>query len=152
MIYWFTGQPGHGKTVLAKALKEYLITNKFNKGEIFHVDGDDLRELTENKDYSRTGRENNIRRAQEISHYLNNKGYDVVVSLVAPYEEIRQNFKDRLEGQVKEFYVHTTEIRGRENFHSDEYVKPKKDFLSIDTTNTPVEQSLREIINYINLN
>ena len=49
MIYWFTGQPGHGKTVLAKTLKEYLEVNYPHKKTIFHVDGDDLRELTANK-------------------------------------------------------------------------------------------------------
>ena len=39
MIYWFTGQPGHGKTTLAKA----LITHLQGQGvEPFHVDGDDL--------------------------------------------------------------------------------------------------------------
>jgi tRNA uridine 5-carbamoylmethylation protein Kti12 len=28
MIYWFTGQPGHGKTVLATALKQELDIDK----------------------------------------------------------------------------------------------------------------------------
>ena len=151
MIYWFTGQPGHGKTVLAKALKEYLTVNYPTKREIFHVDGDDLRDLTENKDYSRKGREANIQRAQNIAQYLNNKGNDVVVSLVAPYEDIRQSFKDRMGGEIAEFYVYTSEIRGREYFHSDEYEPPKKDFLSVDTTDTPVEGSLIEIINYLKI-
>ena len=115
------------------------------------MDGDDLRDLTENKDYSRKGREANIERAQNISQYLNNKGHDVIVSLVAPYETLRQSFKDRLDGEVKEFYVHTTNIRGRENFHSDEYESPKQDFKDIDTTDVPVESSLVEIINYLNI-
>ena len=35
MIYWFTGQPGAGKTVLATALKQQL-------NDVFHVDGDDF--------------------------------------------------------------------------------------------------------------
>jgi len=151
MIYWFTGQPGHGKTVLAKSLKEYITIQYPHKKEVFHVDGDDLRDLTENKDYTRNGREANIERAQNISQYLNNKGHDVVVSLVAPYESIRQNFKNRLDGEVKEFYVHTTEIRGREHFHSDEYEQPIKDFLELDTTDIPVQSSLVEIITYLNL-
>ena len=60
MIYWFTGQPGHGKTTLAKALIAHLRTQGV---EPFHVDGDDLRALTANADYSRAGREANIRRA-----------------------------------------------------------------------------------------
>ena len=49
MIYWFTGQPGHGKTTLAKALLAHL---KAQGTEAFHVDGDDLRTLTTNTDYS----------------------------------------------------------------------------------------------------
>jgi Adenylylsulfate kinase and related kinases len=31
MVYWFTGQPGHGKTVLSVMLKEYLEENGKNK-------------------------------------------------------------------------------------------------------------------------
>ena len=80
MIYWFTGQPGHGKTTLAKALIAHL---RAQGTEPFHVDGDDLRALTANADYSRAGRESNIRRAQTIAHYLQNQGRTVVVSLVA---------------------------------------------------------------------
>jgi len=30
MIYWFTGQPGSGKTVLATKLKDFLQTEKRN--------------------------------------------------------------------------------------------------------------------------
>ena len=49
MIYWFTGQPGHGKTTLAKAMLAHL---NAQGTEAFHVDGDDLRALTTNIDYS----------------------------------------------------------------------------------------------------
>ena len=70
---------------------------------------------------------------------------------MAPYENMRQSFKTRLGDEVKEFFVHTTEIRGREHFHSDEYEQPKKDFLDVDTTDVPVESSLVEIINYSNI-
>jgi adenylylsulfate kinase len=129
MIYWFTGQPGHGKTTLAKILKEYIKFNKSYK-EIFHIDGDDLREILINKDYTRKGRESNIRTAQSIALYLENKGFDVIVSLVSPYRELREEFKKRT--NVKEIYVHTKEIRGREDFHVD-YEEPINDFIDIDT-------------------
>ena len=43
MIYWFTGQPGAGKTVLGTKLKEFLQTEKRNwRKDVFHIDGDDL--------------------------------------------------------------------------------------------------------------
>ena len=67
MVYWFTGQPAHGKTVLGKKLHSFLKTEKRNwRKDVFHLDGDDLRELTINKDYSPEGRVNNIRNAQSI--------------------------------------------------------------------------------------
>ena len=109
MIFWFTGQPGSGKTTLGKELIEKL-------GEAFHIDGDDLRGLSSNVDYSEQGRINNIRTAQSIAMYLDNKGQDVVVSVIAPYKWLREEFKER--HKVNEIYLHTTEIRGREDiFH-----------------------------------
>ena len=90
MIYWFTGQPGHGKTVLATAFKEYLNNN------CFHIDGDDIREIFDNKDYSEVGRMKNIELAQHLSHFLHKKGQNVVVSLVSPYKDQRDAFKHKL--------------------------------------------------------
>lgn len=141
MIYWFTGQPGHGKTTLAKAMLDHLVTQGI---EAFHVDGDDLRALTTNADYSRGGRENNIRRAQLLAHYLQSKGHTVVVSLVAPYRDIREELKAAAD--VTEVYVHTKETRGREEKHASDYEAPLTDFIDIDTTGKSVEESLQEVI------
>ena len=88
MIYWFTGQPGSGKTTLAIELLKHLPTNSI------HIDGDDLRLIFDNKDYSETGRRKNIERAQDIALFLNRKGHDVVVSLVSPYKDQRDSFKN----------------------------------------------------------
>jgi adenylylsulfate kinase-like enzyme len=109
MIYWFTGQPGHGKTVLATALKQEL-------DNTFHIDGDDLRAIFDNKDYSEAGRRKNIELAQHLAHFLHNKKCNVVVSLVSPYKDQREDFKNKLGESIKEFYIHTTEIRGRKIF------------------------------------
>ena len=144
MIYWFTGQPGHGKTTLAKAMLSHLASQGI---EAFHVDGDDLRALTTNADYSRGGRENNIRRAQLLAHYLQSKDQTVVVSLVAPYRDIREALKATAE--VTEVYVHTTENRGREEKHASDYEAPLDNFIDIDTTGKSVEDSLQEVLDAI---
>ena len=60
MIFWFTGQPGSGKTTLGKALLGKI-------DDAFHIDGDDLRDLSANVDYSEQGRIRNIRRAQSMA-------------------------------------------------------------------------------------
>ena len=66
MIYWFTGQPGHGKTVLTSLLKDYL--ELFEGKQVLHIDGDDVREILDNKDYSKEGR---IRNITFVQTYLN---------------------------------------------------------------------------------
>jgi len=142
MIYWFTGQPGHGKTVLATAFKEYLNNN------CFHIDGDDIREIFDNKDYSEAGRRKNIELAQHLSHFLHKKGQKVVVSLVSPYKDQRDAFKHKLGKGVLEYYIHTTDIRGREDYHVDGYEAPTEDFCGIDTTNIAPLDSLKQIISY----
>ena len=142
MIYWFTGQPGHGKTVLATAFKEYL------NNDCFHIDGDDIREIFDNKDYSEAGRRKNIELAQHLSHFLLKKGQNIVVSLVSPYKDQRDAFKHKLGKGILEYYIHTTDIRGREDYHVDGYEAPTEDFCGIDTTNISPLDSLKQIISY----
>ena len=137
MIFWFTGQPGSGKTTLGKALVEKM-------ENVFHIDGDDLRVLSANVDYSEQGRINNIRTAQSIATYLDNKGQNVVVSVIAPYKWLREEFKER--HKVNEIYVHTTEIRGREHYFAEGYEEPEENFLDIDTTDISVDDCLEKIV------
>ena len=142
MIYWFTGQPAHGKTVLANMLKKEL-------PNAFRIDGDEMRELFSNKDYSIKGRVENVGTAQRIAHYLHNQGNDVIVSLVSPYLDQREDFKTLLEGNIKEIYTYTTELRERDHFKAIAYIGPQENFISIDTTDDTPEESLQKILNQI---
>lgn len=142
MIYWFTGQPCAGKTVLANMLKK-------EKPGAFRIDGDDMRELFSNKDYSINGRVINVGTAQRIAQYLNNQGKDVIVSLVAPYIDQREDFKTLMGDQIIEFYVHTTEPRERDHFKAIAYSPPLTNFVDIDTTYDTEEQSFEKILNEI---
>ena len=139
MIYWLTGQPGAGKTVLAKMLFK-------NKLLDYHIDGDDLREITNNKNYGIEGRVQNVATAQKIAHYLNTKGDDVVVSLVSPYIDQREEFKKILGDELIEIYVHTSEERGREQYHVEGYQQPLSNFIDVDTTHDTPEESYTKII------
>ena len=135
---WLTGQPSSGKTTLANLLLKEI-------PDSYNVDGDDLRNLFQNKDYSREGRYANIRLGMSISGYLISKGLFPIVSLVSPYRELREEFKSKY--NVLEVYLHTTEIRGREDYHVKDYEPPLKDFLDIDTTTQTEDQSKNEILN-----
>lgn len=139
MIYWFTGQPCAGKTVLANKLKERL-------PDAFRIDGDDLRDLTTNKDYSINGRVNNVNTAQKLAHYLHNQGKDVIVSLIAPYIDQREDFKKLIGEDFIEIYVHTTEPRERDHWKAAAYIAPKEDFIDVDTTEDTPEESFIKLI------
>jgi adenylylsulfate kinase-like enzyme len=150
MIYWFTGQPGAGKTVLGTKLKDFLQTEKRNwRKDVFHIDGDDLRELTLNKDYSEVGRIQNIKNAQLLAYFLQNKNCDIVVSLVAPYKDLREEFKEVCGNTIVEIYVHTNRKRNREEFKVKEYQAPEENFFDMDTTSDNPTQSFTKLIHYL---
>lgn len=148
-IYWLTGQPGAGKTVLGKKLVEILSTEKSKTGKVFHIDGDDLRELTTNKDYSKEGRIQNIRNAQMIAEYIYKQGYDVVVSLVSPYRDIREDFKNRIGEDIEEFYIHTSKKREREEYKVNDFEEPVFNFFDINTTEDSPDESFSKIFQHL---
>ena len=150
MIYWFTGQPGAGKTVLGTKLKDFLQTEKRNwRKDVFHIDGDDLRELTLNKDYSEIGRIQNIKNAQLLAYFLQSNECDIVVSLVAPYKDLREEFKEVCGNTIVEIYVHTNRKRNREEFKVKEYQAPEENFFDMDTTSDNPTQSFTKLIHYL---
>jgi adenylylsulfate kinase-like enzyme len=146
MIYWFTGQPAHGKTVLANLLKAHLEKDKLFTYKCLRIDGDDMRELFSNKDYSINGRVDNVGTAQRIAQYLHNQREDVIVSLVAPYVDQREDFKAKMGKNIKEIYVHTNEPRERDHFRAIAYTPPISAHIDIDTTEDTPEESLIKII------
>jgi adenylylsulfate kinase-like enzyme len=139
-IYYFIGQPGAGKTTLAKYLCEHILTN------VHHIDGDDLRNLTQNKDYSENGRRANIELAQNMAKLSFNDGKNVVMSIVSPFKDLRDNFKKDLKENVIEIFVHTTDVRGREQFHVENYQIPTDNFIDVNTTNRTVYETIDTIM------
>jgi adenylylsulfate kinase len=145
MIIWFTGQPGSGKTTLANALIESIKKEDPNI-KIINLDGDDLRNINKNKDYSKEGRIKNISTAISIMRFLANKNYLCIISIVAPYKFLRDELKD--EFSFLEVYLHTKEIRGREDFFAKDYEIPTDPkHLAIDTGKLTIKESIDEVLN-----
>lgn len=143
MIIWLTGQPGSGKTTIAK---EFLSESV---GAFINVDGDDLREIFQNKDYSEVGRRRNIELAQNIAEFLHRKGFHPIVSLVSPYKDQRDKFKEKIGKEILEVYVYTTQIRGREDYFVKEYEEPSENYLSLCTDDMTPEQCVSYILTHI---
>jgi adenylylsulfate kinase-like enzyme len=137
MIIVLFGQPHSGKSTLAAKLDAH------------NIDGDRLRELFSNKDYSREGRIKNLNRASDIAHYLNSLGEPVVLSLVYPYKEARDYLRS-LTNDVK--FVHLTyELdRGREKYHVSDFEYPyDEDVLNLNTEWLEVDECINQIKLYV---
>lgn len=146
IIIWLTGQPGSGKTTLANELIKSIDSNEGLSKNIINLDGDDLRLINKNKDYSKEGRIKNISTAISIVRFLANKNYTCILSIVAPYRFLRDELKEDF--PLLEVYLHTSEIRGREEYFAKDYEPPvDPNSLKIDTGNLTIKESVDEILN-----
>lgn len=104
--YWFTGLSGAGKTTMANAFREELLTYAC---PCMVLDGDELRQgLNSDLGFSREDRRENVRRTAELASLLVNIGYIVLVAVIAPYEEDRQSVRALFQGRsFAEVYVAT---------------------------------------------
>lgn len=134
MIIVLFGQPHSGKSTLASEL------------DFHNIDGDRLRELFSNKDYSREGRIKNLNRASDIAHYINSVEDSVVLSLVYPYKEARDYLKS-LTNDILWVYLTYSGERGRENFHVKDFEAPEEeDVLSLDTSKLSIQECVNAIL------
>jgi len=92
-IFWLTGLPCAGKTTIAKELAKQI------HAEI--LDGDDIRRIIKNDDFSHEGRRNHMKSVAEFASILS-KYNNVIVSLVSPIKEVRD--------EIKAMYPNLTEI------------------------------------------
>ena len=151
-LYWFTGQAGAGKTTLAILLKSKLEKQFLNKKFVI-LDGDEIREIFNNQDYSKEGRLNNVQMVQNCCRFLIKNDIVPIVCMVSPFAQQRRELCDEVNGF--EIFVHCSEVRGREHFHVDYYEKPTymeyevwieaKKILTIDTTNKKPNQAFKEL-------
>jgi adenylylsulfate kinase len=142
MILLIFGQPAAGKTTLAKA----LLLNKMD--DEIHIDGDEWREVTKNKNYTKEGRMQNLKGAFDMALFLERQGYDIVLSFVTPYEELRQYLRDNAEKLV-EVYLTYSGDRGRNTYFATEFDEPSGTYLHLDTSKLSVDECIDKIIDYI---
>ena len=160
-VLWMTGLPCSGKTTLARKLQEFI-------PNLAVLDGDELREWLSPKDFSREGRNEHNRKVAHLAKLLAKHRVPVSVSLISPYFENRE-FARKIIGKEKfiETYVkcplNVCEERDVKGMYKkarnneiksftgidDPYDIPKEPELVIETQNKSLDESVKEILNYL---
>ena len=146
-LYWFTGQPGAGKTTMANLLKSKLQEISGNSERVIILDGDEIRELFNNQDYSIDGRMKNVEMVQNCCRFLVRNDITTIVCMVSPFAKQRAEIVKELNGV--EILVECLEIRGREKFHVDYFEEPlytnNYNSININTSFKTDEQSFEKL-------
>jgi len=99
---WFTGLSGAGKTTVAKALEKRLKEMGF---KVERLDGDLVRQyLTRDLGYSRSDRNENIRRVSYVAALLTRNEVITLCCFISPYRQGRLEAR-KLIGSFAEIYV-----------------------------------------------
>jgi adenylylsulfate kinase len=162
-VLWLTGLSGAGKTTIAEALYK-----RFDAMGIGYerLDGDVLRGVFPNTGFSKEARDEHIKRVGFMASRLAHHGVPVIASFISPYRQARR-FVRNLCGDFVEVYVKASleeckrrDVKGLykkalageiKDFTGidDPYEEPENPEIIVDTVNQTVEESVNQIMEYI---
>ncbi len=136
-IFWITAQSDSGKSSLAFAAQK-----KFPN--IIVIDGDEAREtICRGLGLSPEGRRENNLRIARLAGLLAKQGHPVVVSVIAPYESVR----DEIDGICQPFWIYLKrDLPERENYP---YESPKEPDLIIYNKEGKLEEAVERFILFL---
>ena len=137
MIIVLFGQPGSGKTTIAERIQKEI-------GGL-HLDGDILRKLFDDKDFSMKGRRNNIQRAMNIAKYERQRAETVIMSMVFPFNDQRVAFS--LMNDVFWVYLRYSGGRGKDDRKVVEFQPPVGiRYVEVQTDKKSIDESVAFIL------
>ncbi|MCI5646272.1 MAG: adenylyl-sulfate kinase [Bacteroidales bacterium] len=163
VMLWFTGLSGSGKSTVAVALEREL----HRRGRLCRLlDGDNIRTgINAGLGFSDDDRRENIRRIAEVGKLFVDTGIITLAAFVSPTEELRTLARDIIgAADFKEIFVATPleecerrDVKGLyararrgevKNFTgiSAPFEAPQSPALVLDTTDTPVEESVGKVL------
>lgn len=163
VMLWFTGLSGSGKSTVAVALEREL----HRRGRLCRLlDGDNIRTgINAGLGFSAEDRRENIRRIAEVGKLFVDTGVITLAAFVSPTEELRTLARDIIGADdFMEIFVATPleecerrDVKGLyararrgevKNFTgiSAPFEAPRNPALVLDTTGTPVEESVENVL------
>lgn len=164
-LLWFTGYSGSGKSTVAGAAEAMLN----QQGVLTYLlDGDNIRHgLSKDLRFSAADRTENIRRIGEVSGLFVDAGLIVLATFISPFREDRQQLRDKLKDDFVEVFVKcpidTCEARDPKGLYKkarrgeipnftgvdQAYEEPENPELVIDTSELSVEESAKQVLDYL---
>ncbi len=165
---WFTGLSASGKSTVASALEQVLVTQGVNS---YRLDGDNIRHgLNNNLGFSAEDRAENIRRIGEVAKLFADGGAIALTSFISPYRADRDQARklhDDAGLRFFEVFVDTPievceqrdpkglykkaragEIKGFTGI-DDPYEAPEKAELVLNTDGKSVDDCVAEVIRFL---
>ena len=160
-----TGLPCSGKTTIARKLSKHI-------SNLAVLDGDEMREwLSPNEDFSRSSINKHNKKVVNLAKLLLDHNVPVCVSKINPFVEDREDARKILKNHnfievyvkcslevcetrdVKGMYkkARTNEINNFIGIHVN-YEPPTNPQLIVDTENSPIDNSMQIILDYLNEN
>ena len=162
-VIWFTGLSGAGKSTIANDVERALHAQGLHT---YLIDGDNVRHgLSRDLGFSLEDRIENTRRVGELARLMVDAGLIVLVSLISPFRAERRMVRELLApDEFIEIYVSTPlevcESRDRKGLYkmaregkvqnftgiSSPYEPPDQAEIVIDTSDEPLEESVRRVV------
>jgi len=86
MVIWISGKRSSGKTTYGKRLKVFL---ESLGGKVLLLDGDEIRDLAGDKDFTDEAREKHIMTTARFASLAEKQGFIIIICLVSPKKKWR---------------------------------------------------------------
>ncbi|MDP7069052.1 MAG: adenylyl-sulfate kinase, partial [Candidatus Peribacteraceae bacterium] len=144
---WLTGNSGAGKTTIATGMEEYF-NNKDTESplarRIVNLDGDEMRAtVSQDEGFSPEDRRRHNLRVARLANLLSEKGFLVLVSVIAPFDTVRAELQELCDPLW--IYVKRDGLGAPDR----PYEPPENPALKIDNDITSIEEARELVKNFL---